>query len=155
MNEAATIEEFLSRYTPEIAAQLRAARAHLATRFPRGVELVYDNYNALVFAFGASERMSDLVLSVAGYPKWTTLFFAKGTELPDPAGILEGSGSRIRGLRLAPPSRLFDPEVQALIAAAQARILPKLEAAPPLRTIIKSVSAKQRPRRPAPAKQGT
>jgi hypothetical protein len=93
MTTAAQISRFLARYTPEIAAQLQAAREHLASHFPHGVELVYDNYNALVFGIASSERASDVIVSVAGYPKWVTLFFFHGVDLPDPTRILEGSGA--------------------------------------------------------------
>ena len=148
------IDTFLARYTPEIAAQLREARARLRAAFPRGVEMVYDNYNALVFGIGAGERRSDAFISVAGYPRWVTLFFLDGVALEDPAGILEGAGSQVRGVRLKSPEDMARPEVAALIAQAIARREPALRAAPPLRTVVKSVSATQRPRQPSPAVRG-
>jgi hypothetical protein len=152
MTTAAAIEKFLAKYKPEIASQLRAARKHLAGHFPRGVELVYDNYNALVFAFSASEKAGDAILSIAGYPKWVTLFFAKGTELEDPHRVLEGSGKQFRSVRLQPLERLYEPAVQKLIAAARSLSGQQLEAAPRLTTVVKSVSTKQRPRKPAAKK---
>ena len=153
MPQASAISEFLAKYTPEIAAQLCAAREQLTEHFPHGFELVYDNYNALVFAFAATERATDAIVSVAGYPKWVTLFFAKATSLEDPHHILEGSGTQFRGVRLQPISKLYEPEVQALILCAKAAAGSSLAAAPQLTTIIKSVSAKQRPRKPAVAKK--
>ena len=149
MTAAAQIKGFLAKYTPEIASQLQAAREHLASHFPQGFELVYDNYNALVFGIASSMRASDVIVSVAGYPKWVTLFFFRGVDLPDPTRILEGSGAQIRSVRLHPPSKLHEPSVQALIAAARASASSALAAAPPLTTVIKSVSAKQRERKPA------
>jgi hypothetical protein len=148
MPRGSPTDKFLAKYTPEIARQLKAAREHLALHFPRGFELVYDNYNALVFAYATSERASDAVLSVAGYPKWVTLFFANATTLSDPSNILEGSGSKFKSVRLLPASRLLEPAVQELINAAKAAVAAELEAAPLLSTIVKSVSAKQRPRMP-------
>ena len=144
----AQIDGFLAKYSPEIASQLQAARRHLAAHFPRGFELVYDNYNALVFAIASSERASDAILSVASYPQWVTLFFFRGIDLPDPTGILEGDGAQVRSVRLQPPGKLHEPAVQALVAAAKAAAGPALEAAPALSTIVKSVSARQRERRP-------
>jgi len=149
MSDDAKISKFLAKYTPEIREQLQAARSHLKTHFPTGFELVYDNYNALVFAIASSERASDSVVSVAGYPRWVTLFFLHGADLPDPGGVLEGSGSQVRSVRLQPPARLLEPAVQSLIAAAKAGAVPALESAPALQTLIKSVSEKQRARKPA------
>jgi hypothetical protein len=75
------IDSFLGKYTPEIEAQLRDARTRLRALFPRGFELVFDNYNALVFGFSPSERSREAFLSIAGYPKWTTLVFLHGVDL--------------------------------------------------------------------------
>ena len=151
MSTSADIEGFLAKYSADVAAQLQGARAHLATHFPQGFELVYDNYNALVFAFASSERASDAVVSVAGYPMWVTLFFLHGTSLPDPEGVLQGQGSQVRSVRLSPSSRLLEPAVQTLIQAAKANN-PGFASAPQLSTLIKSVSSKQRERKPASPK---
>jgi hypothetical protein len=97
------IAVLLGKYTPEIEAQLRHARARLRAKFPRGHELVYDNYNALVFAISPSERTSEAFVSVAGYPKWVTLFFLHGARLDDPTGLLEGEGAQVRSIRLQHP----------------------------------------------------
>lgn len=152
MTRVRTIAGLLARYTPEIAGQLREARKHLAKHFPRGFELVYDNYNALVFAYAPTERASDAILSIAGYPRWVTLFFAKGATLDDPSHVLEGSGAQFRSVRLQPPARLREAAVQKLICDAKVAASRRLQAAPTLTTIVKSTSAKQRARRPAGAK---
>jgi hypothetical protein len=149
----AQIDVFLARYTPEIAAELRQARARLRAAFPRGVEMVYDNYNALVFCIGAAAHRSAAFISVAGYPRWVTLFFLPGTGLDDPSGLLEGTGSLVRSVRLKSAADLDRPEVAALIAQAIRPHAVALAAAPALTTVVKSVSPRQRPRRPAaPAK---
>jgi hypothetical protein len=78
-----------------------------------------------------------------------TLFFLDGVALDDPAGLLEGAGSRVRGVRLATAADFDRPEIAALVAQAGALREPALRAAPALSTVVKSVSATQRPRRPA------
>jgi len=147
----ARIEAFIAKYTPEIAAQLRDARRRLRARFPRGVEMVFDNYNALVFGIGPSDRTRESFISIAGYPKWVTLFFLDGAGLADPAGLLEGDGRQVRGIRLKTPADLDSPAVDALIAQAVAPHAAALAAAAPLSTVIKAEAGRQRPRRPAPA----
>ena len=143
------IASLIDKYTAPVAVELRTARRHLQALFPRGCELVFDNYNALVFAFGLGERATDALVSVAAYPKWITLFFRYGAKLQDPERLLQGTGSEVRSIRLSSSAQLSDPKVVALIAQS---VLPHgsaFEAAPPLRTLLKSISAKQRPRRPA------
>src|SRR5438270_12903500 len=147
MDEQAQLSGFIDRYTPEIAADARQALEFLSGRLPTATRLVYDNYNALVVGFGTSEKVGDIILSIALYPRWITLFFLRGTVLPDPEGLLEGSGSTVRGVRLDPISRLETPEVGALIEAAVANAAP-LPATGDGPLMIKCISAKQRPRRP-------
>jgi hypothetical protein len=142
------IDGFLAAYTPAIAATARACRRTLHGLFPQGYELVYDNYNALVFAFASTERASGAILSIAVYPRWVTLFFAHGVDLSDPHGLLEGDGARVRGIRLKTPQDLDQPAVRALIAQARAPYATALAIAGPLQTLVKAVSTKQRPRRP-------
>jgi hypothetical protein len=142
------VSKFIAKYSPSVASQFRAARSSVRAHFPRGYELVYDNYNALGCGFSTSPRASDVLVSVVAYPNWVTLFFFRGVRLSDPDGILQGSGSRIRSLRLVPPSLLSSKPVQALLKQAIAQVRDELAVAPAISTIVKSVSAKQRPRRP-------
>jgi len=141
------IAGFLAKYSPAIEAQLIDARARLRALFPRGFELVYDNYNALVFGISPSGRTSDSFISVTGYPRWVTLFFLNGADLDDPQGLLQGEGKQVRGVRLKTPADIDSPAVQALIAQAVRARAAEFETAPALSTVIKVVAEKQRPRR--------
>jgi hypothetical protein len=147
------IDSFIGRYTPQIASQLRRARADLRKLVPQGYELVYDSHNALVFAFGPTPRASELVISIAGYPGWVTLFFAKGKALRDPDGLLEGTGTTIRSIRLSPFSLLRSRPVRALLRQALAAQADSFGQAPALTTVLKAISPKRRPRRPGTARQ--
>ncbi|MFL6722277.1 MAG: hypothetical protein ACJ8FT_10820 [Sphingomonas sp.] len=148
MDAQAQLDAFIDRYSPEVASDGRRALQAVKQRLPTATKLVYDNYNALVVGFGTSDKVGDIILSLALYPRWVTLFFLKGTVLPDPHGLLEGSGSTVRSVRLQPISRLDSSEVGDLIdaAVANASPLPAIRHGP---LIIKSISAKQRPRRSA------
>jgi hypothetical protein len=145
------IDGFLSKYTPEIKARLQECRSRLRGFFPRGFELIFDNYNALVFAISPSDRRSDAFVSVVGYPNWVTLFFRDGVDLDDPKGLLEGKGKRFRSVRLSDAKSLNDSELGTLITQAIRPNESALRAAPALTTIIKSVVGKQQPRRPKSA----
>jgi hypothetical protein len=147
----AELEGFLAKFEPEVAAAARALTAKMRARIPGAQVLVYDNYNALAIGFGPSEKAGQAVLSLAVFPKWVTLCFLRGKGLPDPAGLLRGEGNQVRHVRLDPPERWDLPEVQDLISEALARSEPPFDPAAEPRLIIKSISAKQRPRRLAPA----
>src|SRR5262245_51634148 len=122
----------------------------MRARLPGAVELVYDNYNALAIGFGPSDRASEAIFSIALYPRWVSLFFLiDGARLPDPQNLLEGAGKRVRYIVLDEPSVLDKPAVRPLLAPALERSPRAIDATRPGRLVIKSVSAKQRPRRAA------
>ena len=75
------------------------------------------------------------------------LFFLQGEKLRDPKKILLGSGNQVRFIRLESAGDLARPEVEALLAAAAAQAKTPLAPSGKGKLIIRSVSAKQRPRR--------
>ena len=141
------LASFLAKYTPEMQKAAKAARTKMRALFPRAIELVYDNYNALVIGYGPTEKASDAVCSIAIYPRWVTLFFLNGTKLRDPQKLLGGSGKIVHQIRLGDAGDLDLPAVRALVAQAIGRSDVPFDG--PRKLVIKAVSAKQRPRRPA------
>jgi len=146
------IAGFLAKYTPEIVAFATDARKRMRKDVPGGVEFVYDNYNALVFGYGPSDRPSEAVLSLALMPQWVTLCFLKGAKLSDPKKLLKGGGNIVRNIRLTAPEHLEDPDVHRLVSDAIAAAAPSFPGDGAPHTVVRSVSAKQRPRRPSAAR---
>ena len=144
---AKQVAGFIARFDHAIAKLIRGARAKIRKRLPTAVELVYDNYNALAIGFGPTERTSDAILSVAGYATGVTLYFTYGKSLPDPHHRLEGAGNQGRFVRLTSLAVLDEPAVADLVTAAEARARTPFAAAGRGYTVVKSISAKQRPRR--------
>jgi hypothetical protein len=144
------LDSFLDKYHPSIAAEAREALRRMRARLPGAIELVYDNYNALAIGFSPTERTSDALFSIALYPRWVSLFFLlNGTRLRDPEGLLRGSGNQVRHIVLETPALLESPGVQDLMAQALELAATPMDPAQPRRLIIKSISPRQRPRRPA------
>lgn len=142
------LDGFIDKYTPEVASLTRALLAKMKGRIPGAEILVYDNYNALAIGFGPSDKAGQAILSLAVMPRWVTLCFLWGVRLSDPHRLLKGSGSRVRHVRLMTAEALDDPRIEALIAEALEKADVPVDPAGAQRLIIKSVSAKQRPRRP-------
>jgi len=141
------VEKFIDKYSPEVAALIRACRAKMQALVPGAVELVYDNYNALVIGYGPSERASEAPLSIAAYPRWVNLYFLDGVGLPDPKKILKGAGKVVRNITVKDAADLDRPEVRALIKEALKRTFPRIDAKQDPRVVIRAVSTKQRARR--------
>jgi hypothetical protein len=70
------------------------------------------------------------------------------SKVPDPKKLLKGNGTTVRHIRLEDENTLDRPAVRELIARALKHAVKPLDPATPRKMIIKSISAKQRPRRP-------
>lgn len=144
---AQQLTAFIAKFDPSVAKLVRSARSILRKRFPTAIELVYDNYNALAIGYSTSERVSDVLFSLAVYPRWIDLYFMNGRRLPDPDGLLRGSGKQGAFVRLDDLSLLDHAGVKRLLEAAVRNSNSPLSAKGKGYTVIKSISAKQRPRR--------
>jgi hypothetical protein len=148
MDPQAQLDGFIDKFTPEVAALTRALLARAKARIPGATIIVYDNYNALAIGFGPNDKAGQAILSLAVMPRWVTLCFLWGVHLSDPDKLLKGSGSRVRHVRLMTPEAFDDPRIQALIREALAKAAVPMDPAAEQTLIIKSISAKQRRRRP-------
>ena len=144
----AQLKGFLAKYTPEMAAKATSIVAEMMRILPGSVRMVYDNYNALVVGFGPSEKVSEAIFSIAVYPRWVTLFFLRGARMYDPAGVLKGKGSVVRHVVLAGPEDLTRPDIAELMEQALDLAKRPIDPEAGEKLVIKSVSAKQRARRP-------
>jgi hypothetical protein len=141
------LKGFIAKFERKHQALIRAVRKALRKRFPTAYELAYDNYNFFVIGYGSTERPSDCIVSMAAAANGVGLCFIHGARLPDPHRLLLGLGNQTRFLRLESVDVLALPEVEALLAAAVARAKTPLPGSGRGRLIIRSVSARQRPRR--------
>ena len=145
------LRSFIAKFDPKHQSLIRASRRVLRKRLPAANELVYDNYTFFVIGYCSTERPSDCIVSLAAGASGVGLSFPYcGARLPDPHGLLLGSG-RNRFIRLDSAKKLTLPAVDALIAAAIEYNKSPLPARGKGQLIIRSVAAKQRPRR-KPAK---
>lgn len=144
---AAQLKGFLAKFAPAARANMKAAHATMRKLLPGAVEMVYDNWNGLVIGFGPTERASEAVLSIVALPDHVTLCFLLGRKLPDSHKLLRGAGTRVRHIRLSSPADLNKRPVRKLISLATAQAWPPIDVDARNRLVIKSVSAKQRPRR--------
>ncbi|HEX4683717.1 MAG TPA: hypothetical protein VH277_13450 [Gemmatimonadaceae bacterium] len=145
----AQLRGFIAKFEPAHQTLIRAVRRRLRKRFPTATELAYDNYNFFVIGYSPTGRPSDAIVSITAGASGVGLCFIHGARLPDPRGVLLGSGSQTRFIRLPDAAVLERPEMSALFdaAVANAKAFPATGRG---QLVIKSISAKQRPRRRVP-----
>ncbi|NQX94375.1 MAG: hypothetical protein HRT64_05555 [Erythrobacter sp.] len=128
MSEAqAALDKALDAFDPAIATQAR---------------------DALAIGFASGEKQSSIAFSVTLYPRWVSLFFARGTELVDPAKLLVGQGSRIRHVVFKDGVTHEDDAVLGLVDQSIANLEPPLNPDAVGQLIMKSISPKKRLCRP-------
>jgi hypothetical protein len=140
---------FIAKYTSEIGKLARAVLAKMRKRLPGAIELVYDNYNFLVIGFGPTDRPSEAVFSIVLAPRRVSMCFIQGARLVDPDKLLRGTGKQVRNIQLDNAAVLDQPAVRALMQQAIELGGKPFERKNRGRMVIRAISAKQRPRRPA------
>jgi hypothetical protein len=144
---AEQLEAFIEKFDAPNQSLIRATRKALRKRFPTAHELVYDNYNFFVIGFSPTERPSDSLLSIAAGANGVALCFIQGARLEDPKKLLSGGGKQTRFLRVPSIDIFDDPDVRTLIAAAERDAKTPMPETGRGSVVIRSISAKQRPRR--------
>ncbi len=109
----------LSRFPPEIVALVKRCLPKIRRAVPCPYQLVYNYSNSLVVAFSMSERGYEATVAMAIFPRWVRLYFDK--SLPDPKGLLEGAGTKVRSVTIKAASDLDQADLQALFRAAVKR----------------------------------
>jgi hypothetical protein len=111
----ATWEANLASHSPPVQAAARALEALIRAELP-DVVVQYDPGNGLL-AFGRSMKMSELLFAVIPHAGWVNLQLASGALLPNPDGLIEGTGKRIRHIKVRSAEAAADPRVREAIRA--------------------------------------
>lgn len=112
----ATLDDLLAAYSPDVRAMTRRARALVLGALPNAVEKVHLGWRNVTF--GVTPAMHDQVFVVQPLKARINLALFTGAGIPDPAGLLEGTGQSMRHVKVASLAALDDPAVAALLAAA-------------------------------------
>jgi hypothetical protein len=94
----ASWDENLASHTPDVQAAARALEAIIREELP-DVVVQYDPGNGLL-AFGRSMKMRDLLFALIPHGGWVNLQLADGALLPNPEGLIEGTGKKIRHIKV-------------------------------------------------------
>lgn len=97
-----------------------ATRKLILEEAPDASEFVYEVYT-IADHFTFTERPGDAFVFTTTHANWVNLGFNFGSQLPDPAGLLRGTGKWIRHIRIAQVTDLDAPAVRELVRAAIAQ----------------------------------
>lgn len=75
---------------------------------------------------------------VGAYSGHASVGFFHGSALPDPSGLLEGTGKRMRHVKLRPGDNLDERALERLISTACEDVRRRLAEQPPIRPVLRS-----------------
>lgn len=111
-------EELMGRFDPAMADLARQARALIVELDPEVVEVVWQHQGTVGYGVGPRKN-SEHYSWLAVHTSHVGLGFFAGTRLPDPAGLLEGTGAVLRHVKVRSADDLRRPEVRDLLVAAR------------------------------------
>jgi hypothetical protein len=115
------VDTFLKGYPPPVREIAVKARETILSVFPSASEKVYPGWK--VIQYGAGTSMKEVFAVLSPQKERVNLGLANGADLPDPEGLLEGSGKGIRHIKLSSPEAASAPAVKELVAGALRAVL--------------------------------
>lgn len=111
------IERWLAQCVPGVATLARELCLLVLEVLPDAVVTVDPD----LIGFGVAPGYRGLRFTVAAYREHVNLGIARGADLPDPAGLMEGKGKVHRHVKIRSSDQLREPALRDLMTAAAQR----------------------------------
>ena len=112
--------EFLDRYDSGVQALALDLRRVVHEELAPCHEYIFQMRSKVVLLYGATERViADGICNIYVYGRHVTLGFPRGTDLDDPAGVLQGTGKAMRHITLKKQSDLDRAEIRPYLRQAR------------------------------------
>jgi hypothetical protein len=109
---------YLATYDPPISSLTLAVRELVLEEAPEAIESISKGY-ALAIGFSFTGKpLKDGFCHIATYRTHVNLGFNRGALLPDPGGVLEGTGKLIRHITIHSENDLARPVVRKFVQSA-------------------------------------
>ena len=105
------VEALLAEHRPAVAATARRVRAAVRSGRPDLVERVRHGWHSINYR----DPAAGFVCAIVPSADRVQLVFERGVLLPDPAGLLTGSGRQVRALEYTGGSQVDAAVVQAFV----------------------------------------
>lgn len=112
-----TFEELLEMAAEPLRPIMIKLRERIMQLNPDVVETVRLGDKAATYGVGP-KKMKEGYCYVLPHAKWVNLGFYQGVSLDDPSGILEGTGKKLRHIKIKSLDDADNPALQDLIEAA-------------------------------------
>lgn len=116
------IDEFFAAGDDDVAAVARAARRLVLDVRPDVVETL-DRADGIVGYATGPRALKDLWAGIAPHRRHVNLQLANGALVDDPGGLVEGTGKRVRHVKLRGVGDVARPEVRTVLERSLERHL--------------------------------
>jgi hypothetical protein len=113
--DALEFDRHLDEAAPAVAEIARALRLTVLEGFPGAIE-TFDRGDGLL-AFGIGPSLREMRFAIITHQGHVNLQLADGVDLPNPDGRIEGTGKRVRHVKVRSVEEAGAPWVRAAIAA--------------------------------------
>jgi hypothetical protein len=110
-----TWDAVLAEHDPAVVEAARAVERLVVESLP-GAVTQFDPGNGLL-AIGTSLKMRDLLFAIIPHAAYVNLQLADGVDLPNPEGLIEGTGKRIRHVKVRSAEAAASPALRAVVRA--------------------------------------
>jgi hypothetical protein len=112
-------DDIVAAASPEVQAIAQRLRDLIANMHPEVVEVVWAGQGIAGYGVGP-KKMSEQYSYIAPQTNYVNLGFYQGASLPDPKGLLEGSGQALRHVKVRTPADVERSDLRRLLEAALA-----------------------------------
>ena len=112
--------EFLRRYEPGVQSLTLGLRSVVLEEMAPCHEYIFAMRHTVVLLYGPTDKViEDCICMICVYRKHVNLQFTEGVDLNDSYGVLQGTGKRMRHLKVNGLSDLERPETRAYLRQAR------------------------------------
>ena len=112
-----TFEEALSGSSPQVKEITERLRVLIIQVYPEVVEVPWPKQKIVGYGVGP-KKMSEHFCYIGVFKKHVNLGFYYGAELPDPRGLLEGTGKNLRHIKVKNSEEVDQPALRDILQAS-------------------------------------
>ena len=109
-----SFDEAISGSSAQVQEIARRLRQLILDVYPDVVEVPWRKQRIIGYGVGP-KKMSEHFCYIAAYKVHVNLGFYRGAGLPDPEGLMEGTGKELRHVKVRDPSEVEQPALRQLV----------------------------------------